>query len=190
MPHFTRICIEFTVVAALISLGLTAAMVVRDQMRQTHALSDRLRVALLESASLVMAGLAVTVFTPLAADARMVTAIAGLQAGLLALALAGAILGMVEAAQHERSLRERLASSEQALAALQQRDAARSEEVAKEYKMQTQQLQHGLLPPREVDSREVWLVPERGSEAWMRPLRLNAATDGVRRADSWPGTAR
>jgi hypothetical protein len=190
MLHFTRILIELTVVAALISLALTAALVVREQVRRTTALSDRLRVALLGGASLVMAGLAVTIFSPLATDAGVVTATAGLQAGLLLLVVAAAVLGMVEGAQHERRLHERLASYEQALAALQQRDAARSEQVAEEYKQQTQQLQQGLLPAREVDAREIWLVPERGGEAWTGPLRLNAATDGVRRADSWPHVAR
>jgi hypothetical protein len=190
MLHFTRIFSEFTVVAALISLALTAALVVRDQVRQTTTLSDRLRVALLGSASLVMAGLAITLFTPLAADASVVTATTGLQAGLLLLVLAAAVLSMVEAAQHERRLRERLASYEQALAALQQREAARSEQVAEEYKRQAQQLQQGLLPAREGEAREFWLVPERGGEAWTGPLRLNAATHGVRRADAWPHAAR
>jgi hypothetical protein len=190
MLYFTRTLIEFTVGAALISLALTAALVVREQVRRTTALSDRLRVAVLGSASLVMAGLAVTIFTPLAADDSVVTATAGLQAGLLLLVVAAALLGMIEGAHHERSLRERLANYEQALAALQQRDAARSEQVTEEYKRQTQQLQQGLLPARDVEGREIWLVPERGGEAWMGPLRLNAATNGVRRADGWTHAAR
>jgi hypothetical protein len=189
MLHFTRTLIEFTVIAALISMALTAAVVVRDQVRQTAAVSDRLRVALLGGTSLVMAGLAMTICTPLARDISVVTGTAGLQAGLLLLVIAAAVLDMVEAAQHERRLRERLVSYEQALAAAQQRDAARREQVIEEYKRQTQQLQQGLLPAREVESREIWLVPERGSEAWAGPLRLNAM-EGVRRADAWPHAAR
>jgi hypothetical protein len=138
------------------------------------------------STSLLMLGLAVTILTPLTSSLSSLSAIAGLQAGLLLLVIAAAGMDTLESAQSERRLRKSLAGYKQALEDLKQIEEQQRELLAQDYMLQIQQLLEGLVPPRAQEPGEkIWIVPEQEafSVVPQRPeLPMAPARPGYR----WP----
>jgi hypothetical protein len=186
MLALTRTLTEFTVLSAIIALGMTGGKLLRDQVRESTDSRDRLLAGILGVASLLMLGLAVAIFTPLVSSLSSISAIAGLQAGLLLLVIAAAGLDTLESAQSERRLRKSLASYKQALEDLKQIEEQRREQLAQDYKLQIQQLLEGLMPPRAQEPGEkIWIVPEQETFSIVpqRPeLPMTPARPGYR----WP----
>jgi hypothetical protein len=163
MLALTRTLIEFTVLAAIISLGMTGGKLLHDQVRQFMDSRDRLLAGILGVTSLLMLGLAVAILTPLASTLASISAIAGLQVGLLPLVIPAAGMDILGSAQSERQLRKSLAGYKQALEDLKQVEEQRREQPAEDYKFQIQQLLEGLMPPRAQEpSEKIWIAPEQG----------------------------
>gem|GEM_PF-6973809 len=133
-----------------------------------------------------MLGLAVAILTPLASTLTSISAIAGLQAGLLLLVIAAAGMDVLESAQSERRLRKSLVGYKQALEDLKQVEEQRREQLAQDYKLQIQQLLEGLMPPRAQEpSEKIWIVPEQGDFSIV-PQRPDLPMAPARPGYRWP----